>query len=357
MIRFRALSVAASCLLLGACADGYLNFPVGEGAQEAFSDDLDVIRLTPENIRTWNPQDAPVPQTTLPRNGGWEYRVGPGDILDIIVFDTRALTDPAAQPEGRSGFRVQQDGAIFYPFIGRVEVGGQSIRAIRAEIAERLEAFLPSPQVEVRVAEYNAQRVNVTGAVGQPARVSLTEVPLTLLDAVNAVGGPASDADASRVTVFRNDRAYNVNLARHLRDGRPGDNPFLQSGDLVNVPVARPREVFLFGELRSPTALRLEETPVSLTQAIARRGGLADLRADARGIFVFRRDGDRTVVFQLATETPAELVLGSQFILVPDDVIFVTRSPQQRWNDTIRQLLPFLESPRLVRRVIDDTFE
>lgn len=353
----RRAALVCGISALGACADGYLAFPVSEAGQASLDDSLDIVRLTSENVGSWSAPTAPSPQTTLPQNSGWTYLVGPGDVLDVIVFDNPELTNPTGQRDARSGFRVQRDGTIFYPFIGQVEAGGRGIDAVREEIATRLREFLPEPQVEVRVLDYNAQRVVVTGAVGQPARLPLTEVPMTLLDAVNEVGGISGNADASRVSVFRNGRAYNVNLARHLREGQPGDNPLVQNGDLVNVPVARPREVFLFGELRSPTAIRLEDTPVSLTQAIARSGGLAELRADARGIFVFRRDAERIRVFQLATATPAELVIGSAFVLEPDDVIFVTRSPQQRWNDTVRQLLPILDSPRRFRGLVEDTIQ
>lgn len=254
MRALRTFSVATSCPLVGEYGDGHPNSPVFEDAQVALSSRLDVIRLTSENVRKLKPQDARAPQTILPPNGGWEYRVGPGDFPGIIVFDRRTKIDQAAQSEGRS------------------------------------------------------------------AMVPLTEVPLTLLDEVNAGVGLSADAGASRVTVFRTDRACTVKLVQHLGDGRPGDNPTLPSGDLVTVSLGRSPEVFPCGELRSRPAIRLEEMPVSVIQAIARRGGLADLRADARGIFVLRRDGDRTVVFQPAPETPFGPLAGSQFILVPDEV-------------------------------------
>jgi polysaccharide export outer membrane protein len=64
------------------------------------------------------------------------------------------------------------------------------------------------------------------------------------------------------------------------------------------------------------------------------------LRADARGIFVFRGNNDNMTVFQLSVESPTGFLLGTRFNLEPGDVVYVTRSSRQRWNDTINGLLP-----------------
>ena len=93
-----------------------------------------------------------------------------------------------------------------------------------------------------------------------------------------------------------------------------------------------------------PDVVDLSREQITLTQAITRRGGLQQTRADARGVLVFRTDGARTLVFQLDTSNPSGLLLGTRFVLEPGDVVYVMRSPIQRWNDTISRLLPSVQA-------------
>ena len=53
-------------------------------------------------------------------------------------------------------------------------------------------------------------------------------------------------------------------------------------------------------------------------------------------------------VFQLETSSPTGLLLGTRFVLEPGDVVYVTRNPLQRWNDTISKLLPTVQATNVV---------
>lgn len=214
-----------------------------------------------------------------------------------------------------TGFRVQSDGSFFYPFIGQVVAAGRAPEDARSELMDRLSEFITDPQIEVRIAAFNSQAINVTGAVSAPRRHPLTTVPLRLIDAVNAAGGLQPEADVSRVRVQRWGRPYQVNPEK-----------FLDHGSMSG----------------SPSCIDLGGEPVSLKQALARQGGLDQLRADVRGIFVFPGDVSNMTVFQLDVTSPTGFLLGTKFQLSPGDVIYVTRSPLQHWNDTINSLLPTL---------------
>jgi polysaccharide export outer membrane protein len=73
-------------------------------------------------------------------------------------------------------------------------------------------------------------------------------------------------------------------------------------------------------------------------------GGLKLGDADARGVFVFRGVGDRIDVFQLNARNPAAFLIGTRFILHPNDVVYVTTAPLARWNRVISDILPSLTS-------------
>jgi polysaccharide biosynthesis/export protein len=334
-------AIVMSAFLAG-CTQGYTEFPIDTRGQANLPSNVVVTRLDPGNVASFSmPRRTPGSQT-VPDSQVWNYQIGVGDILSIDVFDHPELTLPAGpmRSAAESGFRVQADGTFFYPFVGQVQASGRAPEQVREELQTRLAEFIPDPQLEVRVAAFNSQAIVVTGEVGAPNRQPLTSVPLTLLEAVNAAGGLTDAADSSRVTLQRRGRTYNINFDTFLRGGTLTNNPILINGDTISVARRRPMDAFVLGEIVSPATVDLSDDDISLTQAVTRQGGLADVRADARGIFVFRNTGNIINVYQLDTSSPTGFVLGTKFLLAPNDVVFVTRSPLGRWNDTISAILP-----------------
>lgn len=342
-------------LILAACADGYVEFPTSPEAQRSLNDEIEVIVLDKDNIGNFTSPARGHRPTGLPSGRHWIYRVGSGDILSVIVFDHPELTLPAGPQRSavETGFQVATDGTINYPFIGSVQASGRQVEEIRGDIAQRLASFIPEPQVDVRVAAYNSQAIVMAGEVKQPNRQRLTAVPLTLIEAINAAGGFTSEADPRYVSVQRGGQTHNVDVQGFLSGGLPQNNPVLRNGDVVNVPRRRAEEAYLLGEIARPDVVDLSREPITLTQAITRRGGLEAPRANARGVLVFREAGEKMRVFQLDTSRPTGLLLGTRFVLEPGDVVYVLRSPLQRWNDTISRLLPTVRAVGTADRVIN----
>ncbi|MFN6925942.1 MAG: polysaccharide biosynthesis/export family protein [Tabrizicola sp.] len=340
-----ALLPIAMAIGLAACSDSYVDFPVRKHSEQVDMNDVDVILLDRANIASFAAPARGHQPSALPSGSGWSYRIGNGDVLSIIVFDHPELTLPAGpqRTAEESGFQVGSNGAFTYPYIGEVTAAGRSIDEVRAEIAQRLAQFIPDPQVDVRIAAYKSQFVSVSGEVRTPLRAPVTSVPLTLVEAINAAGGATEAADLRRVTVQRGGKPYSVDLKGFFEGGLTQNNPVLRHGDVVHVPRRRAEEAYLLGEIARPDVIDLSVEPITLTQAIARNGGLLRPRADARGVLVFRWIGGRTRVFQLDTSNPVGLLLGTQFLLEPGDVVYVLRSPIQKWNDTIARILPTVQ--------------
>ncbi|WP_415182069.1 polysaccharide biosynthesis/export family protein [Phaeovulum sp.] len=346
MSYLRIFPLCTPLLFLSACAGGFVSFPVEEQAQKSLAENVTIIRLDATNIASFSSPAAGHAVSSLPAGRGWDYRVGTGDTLSVIVFDHPELTLPAGEKRSaaESGFRVQADGTFFYPFIGQVAARGLPPETIRADLTTRLADYIPNPQIEVRVAEFNSQSVVVAGEVATPNRQNLTTVPLTLIEAINAAGGLRESADTRRVTVQRAGRPHNVDLEGFLVGQVPHNNPTLRNGDVVNVPRRTAQEAYLLGQIDKPDVIDLSLEPISLTQAITRSGGLDEKRADTRGIFVFRLLEGRITVFQLETGSPTGLLIGTRFALEPRDVVYVVRSPLARWNDVISGLLPTINA-------------
>lgn len=343
------VGLLALVLPLFGCADGEVRVPKAAVAQ---STDLPVtvIPLTTENVWEFSADPGTAQPTALPEVRSGEYRVGAGDVVSVFVFDQPEMSLPVGANGTSMGFLVQSDGTFSFPFLDNVTAAGRTTREIQRDMVERLATFIPSPQVDVRVMAFNSQRVVVGGEVEEPSTQSITTWPLTLLEAVNAAGGIKETADASRIIVRRRGVNYSVDLESFLEASMDRNNPILVGGDVVSVPRRRIAEAYILGEVSEPATIDLAKEAVNLTQAIARQGGLEEARADARGVFVFRADGAGATVYQLDLSSPVGLTLGSRFDLAPDDVVYVTRSPLQRWNDTISRILPSVSAVRTIGR-------
>lgn len=329
-------------LLLSACSEAYTTFPIREQQQADLPSDVNVVLVSSKNISQFHQPYRAYQRTNLPKNNEWSYMIGIGDVISVTVFDHPELTLPPStlNQTHASGFRVQADGTIYFPFVGDIEASGRSVQSVRSEVSQKLQSYINDPQVDVRIVEFNSQNIVVSGEVDAPNRQALTTVPLTLLQAINAAGGWGERADTSRIVLRRDGRSFRVDLRGFLEANYAENNPILRSGDVVHVPEIENQEAFLMGEVLKNQAVDVSQETVSLTEAVNEGGGPRQVRADARGVFVFRQNGTIMNVYQFDTTTPKGWLLGTKFTLVPQDVVFVTRSPLQHWNDTISQLLP-----------------
>lgn len=333
---------------LAACTDSSSRFPVTK-EEQAQIEGVTVVSLSSANIGVIGTPATGVSRTTLPAAGGGEYRIGPGDEISIFVFDHPELAIPAGSDSVNTGFLVQSDGMLTFPFIGSVRASGRTVEELRKDLATRLTEYFPAPQVDVRIATFNSKRVVVGGEVASPVTQFIRATPLTLLEAINAAGGMTTDADPSAITVRRKGMNHRVDLNAFLTAGIAANNPVLLADDVVSVPRKTLREVYLLGEVQKPATIELSDETVSLTQALTRQGGLNEMRADARGVFVFRDVAGQMTVYQLDVSSPVALAIGTRFVLQPRDVVYVTKSPLQRWNDTISRILPSVAAANAAR--------
>jgi polysaccharide export outer membrane protein len=198
--------------------------------------------------------------------------IGPGDLLDLSVFDV---------PELVLKVRVDINGCVSLAFLGDLKLAGMTVGDAQRLIARQLVAhqLVKDPQVSIFIEEFATQGITVYGEVNTPGIYPLMG-PHHLYDAIAAAGGLTVKSGRT-VTVFhagQRDHPEVVVLANENTGGNPLEHTDVPVYPGDTIVVSKAGMVYVLGEVNRPGAFLMEDnTSISVLKATAMAGGTTKL--------------------------------------------------------------------------------
>jgi polysaccharide biosynthesis/export protein len=262
-----------------------------------------------------------------------DYELGSNDQILIGV--------PQSQEINQRPFRIDSDGFIDLPLVGKVKAGGLTVRGLETVLTARLRDYIREPQVSITVVQFRSEPVFFLGAFRTPGIYPL-QGDRTLVSMLATVGGLQPTA-SRRIKISRRSEYGPIPLGSAVEDPQrkistveigidsltqninPAEDIVLKAYDLVSAGTAQP--VYVNGEVTKPSVIALgEQSSISVTQALTQAGGFTPNASRGR-VRILRP--------VLGTTKRAEIEVNLTRIyegkdndvpLLPNDVLYVPRA-------------------------------
>jgi len=209
------------------------------------------------------------PGQTQPVPPGKDYIIGPEDILDVQVWGSKDLNQTVF---------VRPDGRLSLPLVGEIAVAGKTVQQLQDHLSAVYEQTVKGAVVTVIVKEIRSRPVYFIGGFGKPGVMQLTG-ELTLLQAISVMGGVVPNADGEKGFLLRGDKRIPIDFTRLVQRGDLSQNPKLEPGDSVVVPLAD--AVYVIGEVKRAGPVKYTGD-LTVLKAITQAGGVTPLAAAGR---------------------------------------------------------------------------
>ena len=256
---------------------------------------------------------APLPATAQappPQPADKDYIIGPEDVLDIQVWGSKDLNQVVF---------VRPDGKLSLPLVGEIAVAGKTVQQLQDHLSAVYEKTVKGAVVTIIVKDIKSRPVYFIGGFGKPGVMQLTR-ELTLLQAISAIGGILPNADPEKGFLLRGNKRIPIDFNRLVQRGDMSQNPKLEPGDSVVLPLAD--AVYVNGEVKAPGAVKYTGD-LTVLRAITQVGGLTPLASGGR-VDILRGSAEKKERIRVDVDrmmrSPDE---NPDIRLQPNDIIFV----------------------------------
>lgn len=163
---------------------------------------------------------------------GYDYVVGAGDMLNIIVW---------RNPELSMSVPVRPDGKISTPLVDELVAQGKTSVEIARDVEKALSQLVRDPVVTIIVTSFvgpYSEQIRVVGEAAKPQSLPYKQ-KMTVLDVMIAVGGLTDFADGNAASITRaseGDKRYSVRLKDLIKRGDISANVEMKPGDILIIP-------------------------------------------------------------------------------------------------------------------------
>jgi polysaccharide biosynthesis/export protein len=353
------LATILACLpgaALGGCSTLPTAGPTtGQVVDQAVKDDqprFDVVDVDGNVVSTLLAQPAESFRTRFQRYGKPpDPKIGIGDSITVTIWEAAggglfgAGITTGVSPGSRSvtipDQVVARDGAITVPFADRIPVAGKSPLEVQHAIEQRLADKAIEPQAIVNITKSITNSATVSGEVVTGARVPLSVNGDRLLDVIALAGGAKAPVYDTFVRLSRQGVTATIPMEKLVSE--PAENIYVWPGDVLTL-VQVPQTFSVFGATGQNMQVSFGAKEITLAQALAKAGGLLDLRADPAGVFLFRFEppdvvgalkasplpigpgGSSPIVYRLDLSDANSYFFAQRFPVEDKDVIYVANA-------------------------------
>ena len=165
----------------------------------------------------------------IPNNTGI-YAIGNGDQIAITVWGLPEIFPIANINPDQNLRRVDSNGNIYFPYVGTIKAKNKTQNELRDDLTNELSKYFNNPQLDVSIARFNSQKVYLLGEVTAPSKLNITDIPLSLSDALGEVKG-LNNNTSSGSDVFIIRQSANGNDPRIFRADLSSPSGFLVANE------------------------------------------------------------------------------------------------------------------------------
>jgi len=304
------------------------------------TNDFVIIDITKKNLSHYNKTQykrsgsIPRAQTSKMYNDA----IRPYDKLALLVIDT-AEQGAFAGSRGPVTFgplEVPVNGRITIPYAGEFSVLGKSVGDVQKEISAKYTTIFNTAEVSLSRVERQPLRASVIGLANKPGQHMIERKGVTLAELVALSGGTKEEPYLCDYLVHRNKKTYTLNNSQITKLKIPA-----QDGDLVEIKRSEEHSITVMGSVNRPGNHKFPKSHCHLSDFLGEGKGISLNRADATGVFIFRKVGSRTHLYRFNLQKPEGMIYASKFNVHGKDIVYVTEAPLSKWGRVIRGILPF----------------
>jgi polysaccharide biosynthesis/export protein len=351
--RISTLLFISSLLFSGGCSilpvDGPSSADVRAGQKDTLGLPYALVRLTPQVVATLAKFVPRLATAFDDRSPPKSITYGIGDYVSVTIFEAAAggLFIPVEAGVRPGNFitlptqPVDSRGNISVPYAGPIRAAGRTQVQVQESIVNALKNRAIEPQVVVALVDQRTSLISVLGDVNAPNRFPANHAGEHILDAITRAGGPKSQGFDEWVMLERNGRRALAPFGALVYE--PVNDIFVHPNDTIYL-YREPQTFLAFGATGTAQGqLNFDAWRISLAEAVAKAGGLADAAADPAAVFLYRGETCEVaqqlsidcskfpgpiipVIYEVNFRDPAGYFLATKFEMRSKDVIFVSNA-------------------------------